>query len=457
MNTLDFLAQSPNVFIYKQESNKTNFGGILFLIFIIIMIFISVVYTIKYINNDKYDIQYIPVYKDRENLEQYSAELYNPNMELTVKLSGVIEELSTRYLIHDINKGILISGNYSDGEIVYKVNRNVNFFTFDIVFICQDDSCSDEISLNYAGYTYSLITNKFEIHNQDTIPIQLTNEERILEYVPEIFTPSTYSFEWNPIIYRESLGGFSNLFNSNFKDTYSNGEFELYKENEIISEIGSLDADTIIKYIICIDNAATGKISEFKRTKRDFMDVIANICSLFITLHSLFTVLLVYYTKRFNNYQILQRIINLKNIINKENPVLTNYNSEKEITNEINNNLEMPLFANTSDKKDSEQAIKVINDDKEEDLNTLEENINLPKFNFFDFYLNNFYFRFCKRSKKQEIINIANEITFKYLSIDYIITYLMRLESLLKDYRWNNPSLNNIENNDLIVKLKTIL
>ena len=33
----------------------------------------------------------------------------------------------------------------------------------------------------------------------------------------------------------------------------------------------------------------------------------------------------------------------------------------------------------------------------------------------------------------------------------------MRLENLLKDYRWNNPSLNNIENNDLIVKLKTIL
>ena len=117
----------------------------------------------------------------------------------------------------------------------------------------------------------------------------------------------------------------------------------------------------------------------------------------------------------------------------------------------------MPLVDKISDKKDSEQNIKMIDNDKEENADSLEENINLPKFNFFDFYLNNFYFRLCKKSKKQEIINIANEITFKYLSIDYIVTYLMRLENLLKDYRWNNPSLNNIENNDLIVKLKTIL
>ena len=72
MNTIDFLAHSPNVFIYKQESNKTNFGGILFLIFIIVMIFIFLIYTIKYIKNDKYDIQYTPVYYDKDNLDQYA-------------------------------------------------------------------------------------------------------------------------------------------------------------------------------------------------------------------------------------------------------------------------------------------------------------------------------------------------------------------------------------------------
>ena len=158
MNTLDFLAHSPNVFIYKQESNKTNFGGILFLISIIVMIFIFLIYTIKYIKNDKYDIQYTPVYYDKDNLDQYAkSDIYNHYMELTVKLSGVMEELSERYLIHDIYKDEFISGNYSDGEITYKVNRNINYFNFDIVFKCQDDSCSDEIPLDYTGYKYSLI------------------------------------------------------------------------------------------------------------------------------------------------------------------------------------------------------------------------------------------------------------------------------------------------------------
>ena len=456
MNTLDFLAHSPNVFIHKQESNKTNFGGILFLIFIIVMIFIFLIYTIKYIKNDKYDIQYTPVYYDKDNLDQYAkSDIYNPYMELTVKLSGVMEELSERYLIHDIYKNEFISGNYSDGEITYKVNRNINYFNFDIVFKCQDDSCSDEIPLDYTGYKYSLIGQKFEIHNQDTIPIQIKNEERVLEYATTYDGAFTYSYEWNPIIYRESFGGFSNLFNSNAKDVYYNGECEYYQRNEIWNEIYTIGENNIVKILIGIDNAATGNILEFKKTKRDFMDVIANICSLFITLHSLFSVLLVYYTKRYNNYQILQRIVNLKNI-NKENPVLINSTSQKELTSDFNN-IEMPLVDKISDKKDSEQNIKMIDNDKEENADSLEENINLPKFNFFDFYLNNFYFRLCKKSKKQEIINIANEITFKYLSIDYIVTYLMRLENLLKDYRWNNPSLNNIENNDLIVKLKTIL
>ena len=42
----------------------------------------------------------------------------------------------------------------------------------------------------------------------------------------------------------------------------------------------------------------------------------------------------------------------------------------------------------------------------------------------------------------------------KYLSIDYLLSNMICLESLFKDYKWNNPSLNKIENNNLVVKLK---
>jgi hypothetical protein len=33
----------------------------------------------------------------------------------------------------------------------------------------------------------------------------------------------------------------------------------------------------------------------------------------------------------------------------------------------------------------------------------------------------------------------------------------MKLENLLKDYRWNNPGLNNLENNELIFELKNLI
>ena len=56
MNNLDFLSSSPNIFIFQKQSNKTTFGGVLFLIYIIIMIGITFIYIMDYIYNEKYTI-----------------------------------------------------------------------------------------------------------------------------------------------------------------------------------------------------------------------------------------------------------------------------------------------------------------------------------------------------------------------------------------------------------------
>ena len=57
MNFLDFLNDSPKIFIFQKKANKTNFGGVLFLIYIIIMIFISLMYVLEYIKNEKYTFE----------------------------------------------------------------------------------------------------------------------------------------------------------------------------------------------------------------------------------------------------------------------------------------------------------------------------------------------------------------------------------------------------------------
>ena len=58
MNILDFLSSSPKNFIFQKQSNKTNLGGILSLIYLIIFLMISTLYITSYAINDKYNIEY---------------------------------------------------------------------------------------------------------------------------------------------------------------------------------------------------------------------------------------------------------------------------------------------------------------------------------------------------------------------------------------------------------------
>ena len=44
MKKFDILSQPPRTFIFERISNKTNLGGVLTIIYLIIMIFISIYY-----------------------------------------------------------------------------------------------------------------------------------------------------------------------------------------------------------------------------------------------------------------------------------------------------------------------------------------------------------------------------------------------------------------------------
>ena len=116
-----------------------------------------------------------------------------------------------------------------------------------------------------------------------------------------------------------------------------------------------------------------------------------------------------------------------------------------------NENMISPLIINNKEvEKDSNNDI---NEEDRKNINNIEENKVLPK----DFYLNNAYFSKCRRSKKQDILDICNKIVSKYISIDYILSNLMILENLIKDYKWSEPGLNNLEKNKLISELLKIL
>ena len=245
------------------------------------MIFITVVYFITYISNDKYEIEYKALLKngrkDLVDLLKEEGDIYNPLMDLTIKFSGFQEELSERYLLKDRYTEELIKGNFSEGENIYRVKKNILYFDFDIVFLCEDPDCYDEITTE-RGYTFSINAQGYKINDQDKIPIQMVNEERNMFYDYNIFNPYTYLCDYNPIIFRESFGGFSNLFNPNEKNVYSIGEYELVKQEDIFNDIYQYDENITIKYLISFELGGIGTVAEFKRTKKELLDVVAKIC-----------------------------------------------------------------------------------------------------------------------------------------------------------------------------------
>ena len=46
MRKIDFLSEYPRAYIFEKDINKTNFGGVLFLIYSIIMLFSNYIYFI---------------------------------------------------------------------------------------------------------------------------------------------------------------------------------------------------------------------------------------------------------------------------------------------------------------------------------------------------------------------------------------------------------------------------
>ena len=57
MKIIDFFNSNPQYSIFQKETNKTNFGGILFILYIITMFIISLAYIVDYAINDKYEIE----------------------------------------------------------------------------------------------------------------------------------------------------------------------------------------------------------------------------------------------------------------------------------------------------------------------------------------------------------------------------------------------------------------
>ena len=58
MRKLDFISGSHSLSIFKEGSNKTNAGGVIFVLFIIIFLVISSFYIYEYTTKNAYEFDY---------------------------------------------------------------------------------------------------------------------------------------------------------------------------------------------------------------------------------------------------------------------------------------------------------------------------------------------------------------------------------------------------------------
>ena len=146
---MDIISSSPNLYLFHKESNKTNFGGFLFIVYMVIILLILIYYLVQYFQNPKYTIQSFSHFNFKtkaQKEERNNDTLYNPNIKFIVNVSNYNStnkaegDISNEFLLFDWNKNKTVDFN-SEFE------NNISNFDYLVLFECNDTDCS-----NYFDY-----------------------------------------------------------------------------------------------------------------------------------------------------------------------------------------------------------------------------------------------------------------------------------------------------------------
>ena len=479
MHPLDILSDSPNLYILQKKSNKTNFGGILFFIYLILIMLVLTTYIIDYIQNDKYIIEsfnHFNIKTEEEKRERSEMELFNPyinfSLYLKIELNKTIYNFNPNNIKLYDNKAEL---NISQNSVFLK---RISDFQVIIFYECIEENCSDYsqflnnlkrmnnnqtvdncyLYLEYYGFTLN--------HQNSTKPVLKTEDNGMIferRYKLNIKRTSEILNQWRGLLYTERNGFLQKETN------YNCGYIENYNifTYNALRKIRLTERKNKQLLELCEIEFVTDytEYTQYFRKKVSLLDLAAKILNLIANIFAGIKIIMRIYSSNFNNYKIIEKLLN---------------KSEKtsQTKNKLKEKFEMYDFE-TKNKfipiKNEQDNAGIINDDTEDNENDIDENEDnyddakgtyhkyngnsrrLKKLNLCDFFLNYFCLCCLKKQKNQKIIFGCNQIVYNYASLDNIIKNQILMENLIKDYKWNNPGLNNVENNSLFILLKTYL
>ena len=466
MHPLDIISESPTFFILQKESNKTNFGGFLIVFYSIIMIGICIFYGIKYHNDDNYNVQSLIHFNfksDAQKEERKKSDLFNPTKKFQIDLKDYNDKsLNDKFKLYDIK-----IKDFIDRKKTFQ--KKISEFEIFVVYECEELNCSDYYN-NYlqdkeSSYRLETTYEGFQMEHQNEEPIQKkckADNGTITDCQFECANQFKYSlsyklfYYWKTILYKEKS------FIKKIKPK-SCGYIQNYDSFYYINGLQHLEIKNknhTLLNIITIEHIFTQYL-EYIRTENTILDLLANIFSFISNIFFGARFIFKYYSKNFNNFKVIEKLMsdsrnNGMNFDKKNNVINSLIERENHKTEENNDfNKLMPLTDDISITEKLRNDIKDFEDIDEDDIDEMRL---LRKLHFFDFFLNNLYInQICQKQKSQNIINACNKILYKYASIDTIVYNQILMENLLKDYKWNDPSLNNVENNSLFIELKTYL
>ena len=468
ISNLDFLNSPPQLYFHEKKTNKTILGGILFIIYILIMLTIVIFYLFDYYLHDKYDIKYThyKYFNKQDKLNSQKNETYN-SFNFSYALYKITqdfekENLSNNFVLFDRDFNIIPRNTYINS----KIKNNI----FNIMYICSrncsintDNDIAYEIELNYSGYKID--------HQSEKIPLETHNINYTFskELYFTIEKTEIFKINFEIIKYKEEkglLGFFDNWLDKKKEYTCIDIEsIEKIESNISDTVFGDEDFKIVFKCIAILQlNDDKQEIYEYIRTKKSLLDIFANIGSLFSTLFTIVTFLFKFYSEKNNNYTIIKKLLSSPKIY-----IDSNIHISKSKTIKFENISKKNKNYLNFDKKsiDTSKSVpfkmendNIINNKKkaknnEEQYKQKDDIIYLKNLSLIDFLIDNFKYK--KNKKKSHIImDICDKIIYKYTSVETILYNQIIFENLLIDYAWNYPSMKKISYNFLIRKLKSI-
>ena len=475
MHGLDFISDSPKTYIFHKGSNKTNLGGILGLVYIIIFILISVAYILEYILNEKYEFSYF--YKTLTKEEQdKKREEANQNIGFQFELEYEDETpLDDTYEIWDLKR------NKIERNALY--NKRINDLSIIVVKKCDNNQCNfEDHDKNKERYLHITYNGKTMEHENNEKPIVDKTMNFYCRYYLENYNENETMLvigNWEVYNYQEKRG-LSKVFDSLFGENkdYNFGTFNggsLYyrdpKKYGLESIMQRRETGEYFQSLLLFGiNINVKGLNMYTRKAKSFIDSLANIASLNATIFSIMVkAFSMAYSSNFDNYKIMENILSrgkdkkklkeIELITNnmKSDELIMESNLEKDI---IKYEKKEELINNDNYENDNTNMIMkdtsdINNENFIEDGNEVTK---LPKLRFFDFFFNNVYSsKLCVSLQKQKLISSCDEVLYKYFSVENILYNQILIENLMKDYKWNNPKLKSIHKNELIIDLKKYL